>query len=76
MTPDRALSAVFLAALALPAGVGLCRAAAFPEVKTWRTFPAQLEEWYLLVYLDAYEWVELPNVHGMVLFADGGMMAQ
>ncbi len=36
--------------------------------------PAEVEEWYLLVYADAYEWVELPNVHGMVLFADGGVM--
>ncbi len=37
--------------------------------------PALIEEWYLLVYLDAYEWVELPNVHGMVMFADGGLLA-
>ncbi|WP_082503917.1 cryptochrome/photolyase family protein [Methylobacterium sp. Leaf117] len=36
--------------------------------------PAQIEEWYLVVYADAYEWVELPNVHGMVLWADGGVM--
>jgi deoxyribodipyrimidine photolyase-related protein len=36
--------------------------------------PAEVEEWYLLVYADAYEWVELPNVHGMVLFADGGVL--
>ena len=37
--------------------------------------PADVNEWYLLVYADAYEWVELPNVHGMVLFADGGLLA-
>jgi deoxyribodipyrimidine photolyase-related protein len=37
--------------------------------------PAQVAEWYLVVYADAYEWVELPNVHGMALFADGGVMA-
>ena len=37
--------------------------------------PAEGNEWYLLVYADAYEWVELPNVHGMVLFADGGVLA-
>ncbi len=37
--------------------------------------PAQVQEWYLLVYADAYEWVELPNVAGMVLFADGGNLA-
>ena len=36
--------------------------------------PGQVEEWYLAVYADAYEWVELPNTHGMVLFADGGIM--
>ena len=37
--------------------------------------PAQIEEWYLSVYADAYEWVELPNVHGMVMYADGGYLA-
>jgi deoxyribodipyrimidine photolyase-related protein len=36
--------------------------------------PAELEEWYLVVYADAYEWVELPNVHGMILYADGGVL--
>jgi deoxyribodipyrimidine photolyase-related protein len=37
--------------------------------------PREVEEWYLAVYADAYDWVELPNTHGMVLFADGGVMA-
>jgi deoxyribodipyrimidine photolyase-related protein len=37
--------------------------------------PKAVEEWYLLVYADAFEWVELPNTHGMALFADGGVMA-
>jgi deoxyribodipyrimidine photolyase-related protein len=37
--------------------------------------PAEVEQWYLLVYADAFEWVELPNTHGMALFADGGVMA-
>ncbi|MBT8056774.1 MAG: cryptochrome/photolyase family protein [Gammaproteobacteria bacterium] len=37
--------------------------------------PAKVEEWYLLVYIDAFEWVELPNTHGMALFADGGVLA-
>ncbi|MGL4636824.1 MAG: cryptochrome/photolyase family protein [Beijerinckiaceae bacterium] len=36
--------------------------------------PEQIEEWYLVVYADAYDWVELPNVHGMVLHADGGLL--
>lgn len=37
--------------------------------------PEEVNEWYMLVYADAYEWVELPNVSGMVLFADGGQLA-
>ncbi len=37
--------------------------------------PAEVEAWYLAVFADAYEWVELPNVHGMILFADGGLLA-
>jgi deoxyribodipyrimidine photolyase-related protein len=36
--------------------------------------PKDVQEWYLAVYADAYEWVELPNVHGMVLHADGGLL--
>lgn len=37
--------------------------------------PKQMNEWFLIVYADAYEWVELPNVSGMILFADGGYLA-
>lgn len=37
--------------------------------------PKQVCEWYLAVYADAYEWVELPNTLGMALYADGGLMA-
>ncbi|MGL4325258.1 MAG: cryptochrome/photolyase family protein [Beijerinckiaceae bacterium] len=37
--------------------------------------PKAVQEWFLLVYADAYEWVELPNVHGMALHADGGLLA-
>lgn len=36
--------------------------------------PAQVHEWYLAVYLDAYEWIEAPNVIGMSQFADGGLV--
>jgi deoxyribodipyrimidine photolyase-related protein len=37
--------------------------------------PPALHEWYLSVYTDAYEWVELPNTIGMSQFADGGLLA-
>lgn len=36
--------------------------------------PRQVHEWYLMVYADAYEWVELPNTLGMSQFADGGLL--
>jgi deoxyribodipyrimidine photolyase-related protein len=36
--------------------------------------PKQVHLWYLEVYLDAYEWVELPNTLGMSQFADGGLL--
>ncbi|WP_044562317.1 cryptochrome/photolyase family protein [Azospirillum sp. B4] len=37
--------------------------------------PAAVHRWYLGVYVDAFEWVELPNTLGMSQFADGGVMA-
>jgi deoxyribodipyrimidine photolyase-related protein len=37
--------------------------------------PRQVHEWYLAVYVDAVEWVELPNTLGMSQYADGGLMA-
>ncbi|MEO0499635.1 MAG: cryptochrome/photolyase family protein [Pseudomonadota bacterium] len=36
--------------------------------------PRQVHEWYLEVYADAYEWVELPNTLGMSQFGDGGLL--
>ena len=37
--------------------------------------PREVQDWYLVVYADAYEWVELPNVSAMILYADGGTLA-
>jgi deoxyribodipyrimidine photolyase-related protein len=37
--------------------------------------PRAVHAWYLAVYVDAVEWVELPNTLGMSQFADGGVMA-
>ena len=37
--------------------------------------PRAVHEWYLAVYVDAVEWVELPNVLGMSQYADGGLLA-
>ncbi|MDX1634194.1 MAG: cryptochrome/photolyase family protein [Marinobacter sp.] len=36
--------------------------------------PADICDWYLAVYADAYDWVELPNTLGMVMHADGGYL--
>ncbi len=41
----------------------------------WGVEPQLVHEWYLAVYVDAVEWVELPNSLGMSQFADGGVMA-
>jgi deoxyribodipyrimidine photolyase-related protein len=37
--------------------------------------PAQVNDWFTACYIDAYEWVMLPNVLGMGLYADGGLTA-
>lgn len=37
--------------------------------------PQDVCDWYLAVYADAFEWVELPNTLGMALYADGGLLA-
>ncbi|MCK7543787.1 cryptochrome/photolyase family protein [Marinobacter bryozoorum] len=36
--------------------------------------PEEICDWYLAVYADAYDWVELPNTLGMVMHADGGYL--
>ena len=40
-----------------------------------KTDPRKLFEWFWFAYVDAYEWVVLPNVLGMSTFADGGVLA-
>ena len=37
--------------------------------------PDQVDEWYLGIYIDAIEWVEITNTRGMSQFADGGIVA-
>lgn len=37
--------------------------------------PGQVDDWYLGIYIDAIEWVEMPNTRGMSQFADGGWVA-
>lgn len=36
--------------------------------------PDEVDRWYLGIYIDAIEWVEMPNTRGMSQFADGGCM--
>jgi deoxyribodipyrimidine photolyase-related protein len=37
--------------------------------------PQQVDDWYLGIYVDAIQWVELPNTRGMSQWADGGLVA-
>ena len=37
--------------------------------------PDQVDAWYLGIYIDAVEWVQLPNTRGMSQYADGGIIA-
>lgn len=37
--------------------------------------PDEVDQWYLGIYIDAHEWVEMPNTRGMSLSADGGLIA-
>ncbi len=37
--------------------------------------PDEVDAWYLGIYIDAIEWVEMPNTRGMSLFADDGIIA-
>jgi deoxyribodipyrimidine photolyase-related protein len=37
--------------------------------------PDQVYQWFMELFIDAYDWVMVPNVYGMSQFADGGWMA-
>jgi deoxyribodipyrimidine photolyase-related protein len=37
--------------------------------------PNQVYEWFMTLYIDAYDWVMVPNVYGMSQFSDGGLMS-
>lgn len=39
------------------------------------THPDEVDTWYLGIYIDAIEWVEMPNTRGMSQYADGGVLA-
>ncbi len=39
------------------------------------THPDEVDQWYLGIYIDAIEWVEITNTRGMSQFADGGIVA-
>ncbi|HAJ04746.1 MULTISPECIES: cryptochrome/photolyase family protein [unclassified Brevundimonas] len=36
--------------------------------------PDPVDDWYMVVFADAFEWVEMPNTRGMATFADGGIV--
>ncbi len=36
--------------------------------------PSDVDDWYMVVYADAYQWVEMPNTRGMALYGDGGIV--
>jgi deoxyribodipyrimidine photolyase-related protein len=38
--------------------------------------PDEIDAWYLGIYIDAIEWVEITNTRGMSQFADGGIVEQ
>ncbi len=39
------------------------------------THPDEVYRWFMALYVDAYDWVMVPNVYGMSQFADGGLFA-
>jgi deoxyribodipyrimidine photolyase-related protein len=39
------------------------------------TNPNEVYRWFMAMYVDAYDWVMVPNIYGMSQFADGGLFA-
>jgi deoxyribodipyrimidine photolyase-related protein len=37
--------------------------------------PDEVYKWFMELFIDAYDWVMVPNVYGMSQFADGGIMS-
>jgi deoxyribodipyrimidine photolyase-related protein len=37
--------------------------------------PDKVYQWFMEMYIDAYDWVMVPNVYGMTQYADGGILA-
>jgi deoxyribodipyrimidine photolyase-related protein len=37
--------------------------------------PDEVYRWFMTMYIDAYDWVMVPNVYGMSQYADGGLMS-
>jgi len=37
--------------------------------------PDEVYKWFMELFIDAYDWVMVPNVYGMSLYADGGLMS-
>ncbi|MGF1560244.1 MAG: cryptochrome/photolyase family protein [Flavobacteriaceae bacterium] len=37
--------------------------------------PDEVHQWFMELFIDAYDWVMVPNVYGMSQFADGGLMS-
>ena len=37
--------------------------------------PDEVYKWFMELFIDAYDWVMVPNVYGMSQFADGGLMS-
>ncbi|GIS25910.1 MAG: hypothetical protein CM15mP127_02830 [Gammaproteobacteria bacterium] len=40
-----------------------------------RINPGSINNWFMEMYIDAYDWVMVPNVYGMGTFADGGIFS-